>query len=67
MLRLKDRLERSEALLAMIDHLRQETGKPGLGEDIERILIDRVIRDLEEDGRRLREHQPAPVNLRRAH
>jgi hypothetical protein len=49
--RLKERLERSAALLAIIDRSREDTGDPNLGANIERIVIDRVIRELEEDAR----------------
>jgi hypothetical protein len=48
--RLKDRLERGAALLAIIDRSRQDTGDPNLGANIERMVIDRVIRELEEDA-----------------
>jgi hypothetical protein len=51
---LKERLERGEALLAMIDRLRQETGDANLGADVERRLIDQVIGEIEEDSRRFR-------------
>jgi hypothetical protein len=62
---LKERLERGEALLAMIDSLRQESGDANLGANIESMLIDQVIRDLEEDSRRFREHELVPVTPRR--
>jgi hypothetical protein len=65
MVSLKERLERGEALLAMIDRVRQETGDPNRGAGIERMLIDQVIRDLEEDSRRFREHELVPVSRRR--
>ena len=64
---LKERLERGEALLAMIDRLRQESGDANLGANIESMLIDQVIRDLEEDSRRFREHELVPIGLRRLH
>jgi hypothetical protein len=64
---LKERLERGEALLAMIDRLRQESGDANLGANIESMLIDQVIRDLEQDGRRFREHELVPITLRRPH
>ena len=64
---LKERLERGEALLAMIDRLRQESGDTNLGANIESMLIDQVIRDLEEDSRRFREHELVPIGLRRLH
>jgi hypothetical protein len=67
MIDLKQRLERGEALLAMIDRLRQKTGDPNRGANIERMLIDRVIHDLEEDTRRFREHQLVPIGLHRPH
>jgi hypothetical protein len=64
---LKERLERGEALLAMIDRLRQESSDTNLGANIESMLIDQVIRDLEEDSRRFREHELVPIGLRRLH
>ena len=64
---LKERLERGEALLAMIDRLRQESGDTNLGANIESMLIDQVIRDLEQDSRRFREHELVPIGLRRLH
>jgi hypothetical protein len=64
---LKERLERGEALLAMIDLLRQESSDTNLGANIESMLIDQVIRDLEEDSRRFREHELVPIGLRRLH
>ena len=64
---LKERLERGEALLAMIDLLRQESSDTNLGANIESMLIDQVIRDLEEDSRRFREHELVPTSLRRPH
>jgi hypothetical protein len=45
MITLKARLERGEALLALIDRLRQESGDANLGANIESMLIDQVIRD----------------------
>ena len=67
MITLKERLGRAEALLAMIDRLRQESGDANLGANIESMLIDQVIRDLEEDSRRCREHDLVPVSLGRSH
>jgi hypothetical protein len=64
---LKERLERGEALLAMIDRLRQESSDTNLGANIESMLIDQVIRDLEEDSRRFREHELVPISLRHPH
>jgi hypothetical protein len=64
---LKERLERGETLVSMIDRLRQESGDPHLGADIERMLIDQVIRDLEEDSRRFRQHELVPLSLRLPH
>ena len=49
--RLKERLERSATLMDIIDRSREETGNPNLAADIERILIDGVIKDLEEEAR----------------
>lgn len=63
MITLRERLERGEALLAMIDRLRQEGGDANL----ERLLIDQVIHDLEEDSRRFQEHELVPISLRRPH
>jgi hypothetical protein len=34
---------------------------------LESMLIDQVIRDLEEDSRRFREHELVPISLRRPH
>ena len=45
MITLKERLERGEALLALIDRLRQESGDAKLGANIESVLIDQVNRD----------------------
>jgi hypothetical protein len=67
MITLRERLERGEALLAMIDRLRQEGGDANLGANIERLLIDQVIHDLEEDSRRFREHELVSISLRRPH
>ena len=64
---LKERLERGETLVAMIDRLREESGDPNLGADVERMLIDQVIRDLEADSRRFRQHESVATNVRRAH
>ena len=49
---LSERLERAEALLRVIDRSREETGNPELAWNLERMLIDRVIGDLEADSRR---------------
>jgi hypothetical protein len=49
MKRLKERLERGVVLLDIIERSRQITGDPNIGSNIERMLIDRVIRDLEYD------------------
>ena len=64
---LKERLERGETLVAMIDCLRQESGDPNLGADIERMLIDQVIRDLEAESRRFRQHELVAMTVRRPH
>ena len=49
---LRDCLQRGEALLTVIDRCREQTADPELGWNIERMLIDCVLRDLETDARR---------------
>lgn len=49
MTRLKERLERGVVLLDIIERSRQISGDPNVGANIERMLINRVIRELEED------------------
>jgi hypothetical protein len=45
----KDRLELCEAILALIERKRLDTGDAALGEAIERVVIDAQFRDLETD------------------
>jgi len=42
-----DRMKLSEAMLALIEQKRGETGDPSLGADIERFVIDAQFRDVE--------------------
>jgi len=44
-----DRLKLCEAVLALIEQKRAETGDPELGSGIERLVLDMQIRDLETD------------------
>jgi hypothetical protein len=44
-----DRLKLGEAVLALIEQKRAETGDPSLGASIERIVLDMQIRELEAD------------------
>ena len=44
-----DRMALSEAILALIDRKRTETGDPSLGSAIERVLIENQFRDIEAD------------------
>lgn len=43
------RLEMCEAILALIDRKRQESGDPSLGTAIERVVLDSQFRELEYD------------------
>ena len=43
------RLELCEAILALIDAKRQESGDPFLGSAIERVVLDSQVRELEQD------------------
>jgi len=45
----KDRMALGEAILALIEQKRAETGDPSLGEAIERVILDAQVHDLEED------------------
>ena len=60
---LKERLDRSATLMDIIDRSREETGNPNLAADIERILIDGVIKDLEEEAR-ISAAVPGPIFAR---
>ncbi|HLK62297.1 MAG TPA: hypothetical protein VKU19_02570 [Bryobacteraceae bacterium] len=42
-----DRLRLGEAILALIEQKRTETGDEFLGADIERLILDSQVRDLE--------------------
>ncbi len=44
-----DRLELCEAILALIDRKRAETGDPSLAVTIERVVLDAQFRELEQD------------------
>jgi hypothetical protein len=44
-----DRMELSEAILALIEKKRAETQDPYLGEAIERVILDRQFTDLESE------------------
>lgn len=44
-----DRLKLGEAVLALIEQKRAETGDPSLGASIERAVLDTQFRDLEAD------------------
>jgi hypothetical protein len=44
-----DRLKLSEAVLALIEQKRAETGDDSLGADIEQVVIDSQFRDLEQE------------------
>lgn len=43
----KQRLELCEAILALIERKREETGDESLGEAIERVVVDSQFEDLE--------------------
>ena len=45
----KDRLELSEAILALIEKKRIQTGDQALGLAIEQVIIERQFHDLEEE------------------
>jgi len=44
-----DRLKLSEAVLALIEQKRSETGDPSLGADIERTIIESQFQELEQE------------------
>ena len=44
-----DRLELSEAILALIQRKRAETGDESLGASIERVILDAQVRELEQE------------------
>jgi len=43
---LHERLKRGAAILSVIDERRRETGEPGLGQNIERMVVDRELNEL---------------------
>ena len=45
----KDRLERGVRVLTVLDERRTETGNASLGAGIERFIVSREMRDLEEE------------------
>jgi hypothetical protein len=45
----KDRIELSEAILALIEKKRAQSGDPTLGEAIERVIIESQFQDLEHE------------------
>ena len=45
----KDRIELSEAILALIQKKRVQTGDESLGEAVERVLIESQFQDLERE------------------
>lgn len=44
-----ERLERSMAILAMIDRRRESSGDQSLGSNIERMIVDRELEELERE------------------
>jgi|YNPMSStandDraft_1061717.scaffolds.fasta_scaffold05789_5 hypothetical protein len=44
-----ERLEKSLAILAMIDRRRESSGDPNLGSNIERMIIERELEELERE------------------
>lgn len=65
-----ERLERSMAILAMIDRRRESSGDPSLGSNIERMIVDRELEELEREilsnPGPLAEQIGRPVRRRRA-
>lgn len=47
---IKTRLERSAAVLAMIDHRRRQTRDRNLGAGLERFIVERELRELAEES-----------------
>ena len=45
----KNRMELSEAILALIEKRRTQTGDEGLGADIEQVIIESQFQDLEKE------------------
>jgi hypothetical protein len=45
---IKTRLERSAAVLSVIDYRRQRTGDRNIGSELERFILDRELKDLAE-------------------
>lgn len=45
----KNRMELSEAILALIEKKRIQTGDDGLGADIEQLIVESQFRDLEHE------------------
>ena len=58
--RLRTRLVRREAVLALIDQRRSETGKPNLGWALEKKLLDLELADLESATAAQESIEPAP-------
>jgi len=58
--RLRTRLVRREAVLALIDQRRSETGKPNLGWALEKKLLDLELADLESATAAQESIGPAP-------
>jgi len=46
---IQQRLEQSVAILGTLDRKRNETRSPALGRDTEWLLIERELRDIEQD------------------
>jgi hypothetical protein len=44
-----DRLKLGEAILALIEQKRAETGDESLGSDIERLILDTQVREIESE------------------
>jgi hypothetical protein len=42
-----DRMELCEAILALIEHKRVQTGDPTMGEAVERVILDTQFQDIE--------------------
>ncbi len=46
-LSVKERLEKVACFLSLVERVREERGLPGLGANIERIILDRELQDLD--------------------
>ncbi|MCC6861593.1 MAG: hypothetical protein IT158_23690 [Bryobacterales bacterium] len=44
---MKERLEKVACFLSLVERVREERGLPGLGANIERIILDRELQDLD--------------------